>query len=252
MVKMPFFSLMFHDIKSRFAGSRLGFLWALLSPAVTVGIYWFVYTVALRGNDVEGVPYLHFLVAGILPWFFFSEGLSGVAAVFRDYRFLVCNIRFRIETLPLIRTASAFSLHGILMLLAYLALTLGGVPVKPGQSYLILWMAGGFCLTLALGRIFALLNACVKDVGYGLGVAIQMGFWLTPVFWSPASLPDWLSRISAWNPVATLVTGYRSALLFGTMPEPSQSLIFWGEVLVIYGVSVLLMRKVKPTLADRL
>ncbi len=249
---MRFFSLVRNDIKSRFAGSRWGFFWALLSPAMTVGIYWFVYTVALRGTVVAGVPYLQFLIAGILPWFFFSEGLTGCTAVFWDYQFLVRNIRFRTEWLPLIRVSSSFLLHTVLMILAYLVLFLGGVPVRAGQLWVFFWMAGGFCLTLALGRIFSLWNACFHDVAYGLSVAIQLGFWLTPIFWTPDSLPGQLFEISLWNPVATLVEGYRQALLFGGTPPLSQILLFWMEVVVLFGVSLLLMKKIKPTLSDRL
>ncbi len=252
MLKMRFFPLIFHDIKSRFAGSRLGFLWALLSPGVTIGIYWFVYAVALRGNDIYGVPYLQFLIAGILPWFFFSEGLSGCTSVFRDYRFLVCNLRFPTRLLPLIRVFATFFLHVLLLALAYPLLLFWGIPANLGQLQILFWMAGGICLTLVLGRIFALWNACAKDVSYGLNVAVQLGFWLTPIFWSPDSLPDWLARISVWNPAATLIEGYRSALLFGAMPELSRIMIFWGEILVLYGVGTLLMNRIQPTLADRL
>ena len=249
---MQFLSLIRNDIKSRFAGSKLGFFWAFFSPAVTIGIYWFVYRVALQGQDMGGIPYLHFLVTGILPWLFFAEGLTSCTSVFRDYQFLVCNLKFPVIRLPFIRVFATFLLHIGFLILAYLLLTLWGVPMRVGQLQIIFWMAGGFCLTLALGRIFALWNACSRDVGYGLNVAIQLGFWLTPVFWSPDSLPDWLSRISVWNPVATLVEGYRTGLLFGTLPEFSHVLIFWGEVLVLYGIGTLLMDKLLPTIADRL
>ena len=54
---MQFLSLIRNDIKSRFAGSKLGFFWAFFSPAVTIGIYWFVYRVALQGQDMGGIPY---------------------------------------------------------------------------------------------------------------------------------------------------------------------------------------------------
>ncbi len=249
---MQLFSLIKNDLKSRFAGSRLGILWALSSPVVTIGIYWFVYAVALKGGNVAGVPYHYFLVAGILPWFFFAEGLTGATASFWDYRFLVCKLRFRTQYLPLIRVCSAFFVHLILMLLSYPVLSLWGVPVVLGQLWVLFWMVGGFCLTLSLGRIFALWNACFKDVGYGLHVAIQLGFWLTPVFWSSAALPGWLFRLIAWNPAAVLVEGYRQALLFGAPPKFPDTLVFWGEVLAFYGFSVMLMKKIKPTLADRL
>ena len=241
-----------NDLKSRFAGSRLGILWAVASPAVTIGIYWFVYTVALNGGNLEGVPYLHFLIAGIVPWFFFADGLTGGAAAFWDYKFLVCKIRFQTERLPLIRVCSAFGIHLVLLLLSWLVLALRGVPFGLGQFWVLFWMAGGFCLTLSLGRILALWHACLKDVGYALHVVIQLGFWLTPVFWSASALPKALARLCSWNPAAVLVEGYRGALLFGAPPKLPDTLIFWGEVLVFYGVSTVLMRKIKPTLADRL
>ncbi len=249
---MQLLFLIQNDLRSRFAGSRVGVLWALASPAVTIGIYWFVYTVALGGGQTEGVPYLQFLVTGILPWFFFAEGLNGAASCFPDYKFLVCKIRFRAEQLPLIRVGSAFCVHLGVLFLGVLALALWGVSPRWGQLWVLFWMAGGFLLVLALGRIFAIWYACVRDVGYALQVAIQLGFWLTPVFWSRQVLPDTLAKICLWNPAAVLVEGYRQALLFGTLPEFPGILIFWIEVLVFLGISALLMKKVRPVLADKL
>lgn len=249
---MQFFSLVFHDIKSRFSGSRLSLLWAMASPVVTVGIYWFVYTVALRGNRIAGVPYLHFLMGGILPWFFFSEGLTLAASVYGDYGFLVRNIPFPLEQLPLMRTLSALLLHILLLLISYGVLTLTGVPVGLGQAWVLFWMLSGFFLTLGLGRIFSILAVRCRDVGYGLNVALQLGFWLTPVFWSPEALPPWATAFSKWNPVAILVSGYRKALLFASSPGISDCLIFWGFALVIYAISSWMMKRMLPTLADRL
>ncbi len=251
MSDMRFFSFVVHDIKARFSGSRWGFLWALASPAVTIAIYWFVYTVALQGRDMEGVPYLHFLIAGILPWFFFAEGLTLTASVYRDYSFLVRNIRFPLEHLPSVRVTGALFLHGVLLILAYGVLILSGASVDLAQLWVFFWMAGGFLLTLGLGRIFALWNACCKDVAYGLNIAIQLGFWLTPIFWSPTALPDWAKTLVGWNPVALWVEGYRNALLFHIAPTFFDGLIFWCEILLVYGLSTVIMKKIRPTLADR-
>lgn len=249
---MQFFSLVLHDIKSRYAGSRWGLLWALASPLVTILIYWFVYTIALRGNDLEGVPYLHFLIAGILPWFFFTDGLSGSATVYRDYRFSVCNLPYPLERFPMMRVTASFLIHLVLMLSGILILALTGANFCYSQCLVLFWMVGGFLFTLALGRIFALLGACFKDVSFGLNVVLQLGFWLTPVFWSSTGLPEGLRSLVAWNPAAILVNGYRQALLYGKIPDSSALLIFLGEVLVFYLASCLMMKKIKPTLADRL
>lgn len=247
---MQFFPLVLHDIKSRFSGSKLSLLWAVSSPVVTVSIYWFVYTIALRGSQLAGVPYLHFLIAGILPWFFFAEGLSLSASVFRDYGFLVRNIPFPLAKLPLMRTVGALLLHLFLLLISYGVLTLTGVTAKPGQIWVLFWLAGGFFLTLGLGRILSLLAVRCKDVGYGLSVVLQLGFWLTPVFWTPTALPARVAALVEWNPVAILVSGYREALLFGASPNPFDCLIFWGFALVVYAISIMMMRRMLPTLAD--
>lgn len=247
---MRFFALVFHDIKSRFSGSRLSILWALASPAVTVGIYWFVYTFALRGSLVDGVPYLHFLIAGILPWFFFAEGLSLSASVYRDYGFLVRNIPFPLNQLPLMRTVGALLLHLLLLLISFVVLTFTGVTARLGQTWVLFWMAGGFLLTLGLGRIFALLNVRCKDVGYGLSVALQLGFWLTPVFWSTDALPLWANAVVNCSPVAILISGYRNALLFGASPDLLDCLIFWGFALVVYTISLWMTKRMLPTLSD--
>ena len=66
-----------NDFKTRFAGSYLGVIWAFVQPIVTVVVYWFVFTVGLRQGRPSGHPFVLWLMAGLVPWFFFSEALNG-------------------------------------------------------------------------------------------------------------------------------------------------------------------------------
>ncbi len=246
------FSFIRNDRKARFAGSVLGSVWTLAVPAGTVAVYWFVYTVALQGPKVDGTPYLPWLVGGILPWFFFADGLQITAFCFWEYRSLVCKTQFRAEILPLARVFSAFLSHLVLMGLSYVGFCLMGVSPCAGQIWVLGWMVGGFFLVLGISRILALWTACLRDVADSLPAVLSLGFWLTPVFWNPAGLPPVLHRFCQWNPAAILVDGYRQALLYGRLPALSSILIFLGEGILFYGISIILMKKIRPTLADRL
>ena len=71
-----------NDFKKRYAGSYLGTIWAFIQPVVTICVYWFVFGLALRNGADRGVPYVLWLIAGLVPWFFFQEGwMSGTNAL---------------------------------------------------------------------------------------------------------------------------------------------------------------------------
>ena len=71
-----------NDFKTKFAGSYLGIVWAFIQPVITILVYWFVFEkgfkpAAIHNAAGDQVPYVLWLIAGMVPWFFFSEALSG-------------------------------------------------------------------------------------------------------------------------------------------------------------------------------
>ena len=69
------FSLAKNDFKTKYAGSYFGTVWAFVQPIVTICVYWFVFGLALRNGSDKGVPFVLWLIAGLVPWFFIQEGL---------------------------------------------------------------------------------------------------------------------------------------------------------------------------------
>ena len=83
-----------NDFKKRYAGSYLGGLWAMAQPVVTVLMYWAVFDRILGMQsqlDASGVnvPYVLYLTAGLVPWFYFSEALMQGMMAMLEYNFLV-------------------------------------------------------------------------------------------------------------------------------------------------------------------
>lgn len=78
-----------NDFKTKYAGSYLGVIWAFVQPVVTVLIYWFVFEVGFRSGSVHSVPFILWLVAGIVPWFFFAEAWGSATNCLMEYSYLV-------------------------------------------------------------------------------------------------------------------------------------------------------------------
>ena len=106
------------DFKKRFVGSYFGIVWMFIQPIVTVAIYYFVFGVGFRSGDpIEGVPYVLWLVPGIVPWFFFSEALNTGTNCLQEYSYLVKKVVFRVEILPIIKMMSCLMVHLIFVLI---------------------------------------------------------------------------------------------------------------------------------------
>ena len=110
-----------NDFRKKFAGSYLGVVWALVQPVVTVLVYWFVFQVGLRQTStVGGVPFILWMLAGLVPWFYFNDALMGGTKSLIEYSYLVKKVVFRIEILPIVKAVSALYVHAFFVALTWI------------------------------------------------------------------------------------------------------------------------------------
>ena len=76
-----------NDFKTKYAGSYMGIIWAFIQPLVTIVLYWFVFQVGLRSGDIGDTPFILWLMAGLIPWFFFQEALVNATNCFAEYSY---------------------------------------------------------------------------------------------------------------------------------------------------------------------
>lgn len=239
-----------NDFKAKYAGSALGTLWAVAEPLVTVFVYWFVYTVALGQGGFEGVPYYLWLSAGLAPWFFISNGIQGVTSAFRDYSFLVKKMRFNTKVLPAVRTLSAFISHIIFLCIVFVMCTLN----KTSFSRFFVLIPMLFCTAFVYtaGRISALLCTQFKDTQNIVSVLLNIGFWLTPVFWNGENVSGAAALWLRLNPAAVITNGYRAAMLTGEAMS-IQDVAYLSVVCLMLGiVGAVYQKAVISTIADKL
>lgn len=246
------FSLAKNDFKAKYAGSVLGAVWAFVSPVITILIYWFVFQVAFQNGPVNDMPYVIWLVSGMIPWFFISEGWGGATGVFIDYSYLVKKVVFRIELLPLVRVLSSFFVHLFFVVLTFIISSAYGYFPTLLHLQVIYYMGAAFILTLVLGRICATLTVFARDINNVVGVLVQFGFWLTPLFWDINAIPKSLHIVFELNPIYYITQGYRDAFVYGVgfWDKPMLTVYFWTVVLVLAGVEKVLFKRLRPHLAD--
>lgn len=205
------------DFVDRYAGSMLGASWAFVWPLVQILIFTLIFAQVMGArlpgsSDVYG--YGTYLVAGILPWTAFASTVGRTTAVFLDQRAIITKISV---SLPLLATYIALAetvtlLIGLALFTGFLALT--GNPPTLDLLVLPLLIAVQQAFAFALGLIFACLVVFLRDVREMVGILLQVWFWMTPIVYVPAIVPESFRGLLAWNPATLFVDRYREAFVF--------------------------------------
>lgn len=246
-----------NDFKNRFAGSYLGAVWAFVQPVVTVFMYYIVFDKIFqsRSEAMAGempIPYVLFLTAGLVPWFFFNEGIMNGVLALIQYNYLVKKVVFNIDVLPVIKVVAAGFIH----LFFILVLLIVGCIYRyfPGL-YTLQLVYYCFCLfTLILA--FSYLNAAVvvffKDLQQILAIGLQIGMWATPVLWNIGKLPAVWQTILRINPMCYIIEGYRDSVCGSGyfFDKPWYTLYFWCFTLVFMWIGRKVFLKLKVHFAD--
>lgn len=246
-----------NDFKKRYAGSYLGIVWALAQPVVTVLMYWIVFDKVFQNRSqliaagVE-VPYVVYLTAGLVPWFFFSEALMQGTMALLEYDYLVKKVVFNISILPIIKIIGATFNHFFFMgVLLLVAAAYGIFPT----IYTIQLLYYSFCLFMLVLAASYLTSAVVvffRDLQQIISIGLQIGMWATPILWDLGML-RWVYQV--WfklNPITYIVNGYRSSIYEKVWfwEHFYSSTYFWILVIGMFCIGSLVFRKLKVHFAD--
>lgn len=244
-----------NDFKTKYAGAYFGIAWAFVQPVVTILLYWFVFQIGMRSADVGSYPFVLWLTAGLVPWFFFSDALSGATSSLLEYSFLVKKVVFDIEILPAIKIVSSFFVNVFFSAFTLILFVLNGY-YPTLHSIQILYCL--FCiaaLTWGVAYFTSAVVVFVRDLGHFISVGLQILMWLTPIMWNigmiEADFPK-LAQIMKINPVFYIVQCYRDAIFSEAWfwENPLWTIYFWGLTFVLYLIGTHVFKKLRPHFAD--
>lgn len=253
-------SLAKNDFKKKFAGSYLGTVWAFVQPVITVLIYWFVFDMALGARaQIRGelpLPYVLWLVAGIVPWFFFSDCISAGTAVLTEYNYLVKKVVFNIDILPVVKIFSSIFVHVFFVVFMLILFFCYGYFPDFYVLQVIYYSLGVLILSLGMSYLASAVSVFFPDTKQIVNIALQVGIWATPIMWNiddmREKIPDAVMAVLKLNPLYYIVLGYREALIDKVWfwEHPGMTLYFWCFTAVVCFVGIKVFKRLKVHFAD--
>ena len=211
------FSLVHKELRGRYKGSILGFLWTFVNPLLQLIVYTFVFSIIMRQNIEK---YYLFLFVALVPWIFFSTSLSAGSNCVFIYGDLVKKIYFPREVIPISFVTSQFvnMLYTFIVIFAVIAITRFGVnPIA--LLYLPVIMIVEYFLALGMTLLFSAITVYVRDVAHILGIVVMAWQFLTPVMYPSRNVPEQYLTLWNLNPMTPIIESYRNILYYKQAPE---------------------------------
>lgn len=242
-----------YEIKSENRDSNLGALWNVLNPLIYIATYWFVFGAGIRNNKpVDGVPFLHWMLSGLIVWFFMSNCIRKSTNSISSKLNILEKMKFPISILPATVIISQLYQHVIMLVLTYLFIILQGYTPSIYNIQIIYYLLCSIIFCISFGLVFSVLSIIIKDIKKIIPAVLRLLFYVTPILWTVENLPLWIQNIMKWNPIYYIVVGYRSSL-FGEpqfyLDVPS-TIVFWIITICLFVSGCILMYKYRNKFVD--
>ncbi len=213
------FFLTYREVRIRYKQTLLGVAWAIIQPLMQMIVFTFVFS-RLGKMSSGNVPYPIFVLAGLLPWTFFSGALARGVPIIINYPNLVTKIYFPREIFPIFATLGLLVdfLCSFIVLLVFFYFF--HVPYQIGilSSFLIMFLL--IIFTMGLLFFAATVNVFFRDAAYAVSLLSQVWLFMTPVVYPLAQVPEKFRFWYQLNPMVGIVESYRGLLLGGAISHP--------------------------------
>jgi len=241
------------DIREEYLGSFLGILWAFIQPLFFIMAIWFVFAIGLRGARMSGdVPFLLYLIPGMVMWLFFSNSLNNGANSIVKNSYLVKQMVFRVSLLPVVKIISSMTVHFFFLVMVLVVFAAHGFFPDLYYLQLIYYLGAAFFLLLGITFFTSAVLPFFRDLNQVIQIVVRLGFWFTPIFWNIDKIPHKYQILVKANPAYYLVMGYRDCLIYKVWfwERPLLSAYFWFFALVVFLLGAIVFRRTKPHFAD--
>lgn len=246
-----------NDFKKRYAGSYMGALWALVQPVITVLMYYIVFDKVMHAEggglrDSGQVPFVLFLTAGLVPWFYFNEAWTNATNALREYDYLVKKVVFKISILPIIKTIAATFIHAFFVIILLIVAAIYGYYPTVYTLQIFYYSFCLFLFVLALSYTTCSVVVLFKDLSQIINIILQVGIWATPIMWNIDGLSDTWKIVFKLNPLVYIVNGYRDAIYGKTwfFEDFFSMMYFYVVTAVLFGLGAIIFKRLKVHFAD--
>jgi lipopolysaccharide transport system permease protein len=246
-------SLARRELAARYRGSALGVVWAMLTPAVMISIYTFIFAGifgARFGASGTAWDYALYLFCALLPWTAFQDSLQVSANVIVTHANLVKRVVFPLEALPVAQVLAALATQ----MLGTVVLVAGVVFIRRELHASLVWLPAlvlpQLLLMLGASWLCASLGVFLRDTGQFLGLLLVAWMFLTPIIYPEQIVPARYQAFINANPFTPLVRNYRRIILEGTQPDWGGLAYFTLFALAVFVFGYWWFAKTRKNFAD--
>jgi len=234
------------DLKLKYRGSILGFVWSLLNPLVMISVYTIAFRYILQ---VKTPGFVLYLVVGILAWNFFATATLMATGAIIENGGLLKSVSFPRAILPIASVLFNFAQY-VLTALVYFPIMLLVYRVPPSASMLAypVFLLLHLLFTIGLALLLATGTAFFRDLRHFLEIALAALFWLTPVLYEIQTAPPMLRGVLRLSPVAPFLTAYHDVLFYRRWPDG----LTWALAIAYAGIALWIGMRVMLGHEDRL
>lgn len=227
-------NLVKRDLRTRYKGSILGFLWTFVNPLLQLVVYSAVFSTILRMN-VDKYPM--FLFVALLPWLFFANCTQTGTGLIISYGNLIKKIYFPRDILPLANVTAGLINLALSFLIAFVALMIFKMPLTISLISLPVVMLIQYIFTLGFVYLLSGMNVFFRDIEHLWGILTMAWFYLTPIVYPLDMVPAKYIPYFFYNPFTAFVLAYRDILYRGIFPNFTMllNLLVISILILIFG-----------------
>jgi lipopolysaccharide transport system permease protein len=256
--------MVLREIASRYKGSLLGLLWAVINPILMLAVYTFFFSVvfqsrwtgahssAASGSNVGGGQFEFAIVlyAGLLVFNLFSECIARAPSLILSNANYVKKVIFPLEVLPWISLGSALFhlLIGFGVILVFIAVA--GMPLHSTVLLFPLVLLPLIPMVMGLSWLLSSVGVYFRDIGQIIGMALTALMFLSPIFYPVTALPESMQGYLLLNPLTFVIEQTRNVLVWGVLPNWSGLLSYSLVSMGVSWLGLLAFKSMRAGFAD--
>lgn len=238
------------DLSIQYKNTGLGLVWIIVEPLALALILTFVLNIFTRFANNTGIPYSLLVLSGIIPWNFFSRGLTSACESILANFSIFSKVYLPRLIIPVIPNIAGLVNYFVLSLLFIIISLFFGIAPTERLLYLPLLVILLFLLTSGFSFWFAALNVQFRDVGKLLPVILQIGFYATPILYELSFIPEKYRGLMILNPLVGIINFTRWIYLNSGQFPSTELLITTAFALITMVSGMVVFRQFEDKFVD--
>ena len=248
------YSIAKYEILAETYDSKLGIFWKFANPLIQILTYWFLFGLVLNRKAVDGIPYIIWMMGGMIVWFLISPCITdGCNAIYKKTE-VITKMKFPVSILPMTVVLKKVFDNACLMVILVIIYAMNGYYPSVHWVGLIYYLFCAILFAFSLSLTTSVLNMLARDTSKLIQACMRMILYLTPILWDVSRFDNFpiLKTIVSCNPIYYIVQGYRDCFFYhrGIMAYSWSMAWFWGITIALFLFGSYMMYKFKTRFID--